>query len=82
MDTSNSGQVRVSCTFWSERRMMVVGGEVVANYRDNLFDVCWSETDPQLVTTAAGDGWIQMWNLDSSNQHALPRVPHTTRLGA
>jgi hypothetical protein len=52
-------------------------GEVmVADYRDNLFDVCWSETDPQLVTTAAGDGWIQVWNLDSS-KHAFPRVTTT-----
>jgi hypothetical protein len=36
---------------------------LVADYRDNLLDICWSESDPNILATAAGDGFAQVWNL-------------------
>lgn len=30
---------------------------------DGLFDVVWSETNPDLVVTASGDCSLQLWNL-------------------
>jgi peroxin-7 len=38
--------VEVACTQWS----------------DGLFDVAWSETDPNIVVSASGDGGLQLWN--------------------
>lgn len=39
--------------------------QLVADYRDNLLDICWCESDPNVLTTAAGDGFVQVWNLSS-----------------
>uniref|UniRef100_H2YS78 Peroxin-7 n=1 Tax=Ciona savignyi TaxID=51511 RepID=H2YS78_CIOSA len=38
---------------------------VVQNCRwsDGLFDLCWSELDPDICVTAGGDGAIQVWNV-------------------
>jgi len=41
------------------------------DYRDNFFDMCWSETDPNILATSAGDGFVQVWNLGSK----YPKVP-------
>ncbi|XP_065212889.1 peroxisomal targeting signal 2 receptor isoform X1 [Planococcus citri] len=37
---------------------------------DGLFDVVWSECDPDVVVTASGDGTLQLWNLRTN-----PQVP-------
>ncbi|KAL1139094.1 hypothetical protein AAG570_009155 [Ranatra chinensis] len=34
-------------------------------WQDGLFDVVWSETDPNIVVTASGDGILHIWNLNS-----------------
>lgn len=34
-------------------------------YRDNFLDVSWSEVDPNVFVSSAGDGWLQVWNLSS-----------------
>jgi len=44
---------------------------MVSDYRDNLLDICWSETDPNVLSTAAGDGYVQVWNLSTR----FPKVP-------
>lgn len=36
-------------------------------WSDGLFDVVWSEKDPELVVSASGDGGLQLWNLSSEN---------------
>jgi len=43
----DNGLVEVACTQWS----------------DGLFDVAWSETDPNIVVSASGDGGLQLWNV-------------------
>ena len=43
----DSGLVEVACTQWS----------------DGLFDVAWSETDPNIIVSASGDGGLQLWNM-------------------
>jgi peroxin-7 len=43
----DNGLVEVACTQWS----------------DGLFDVAWSETDPNIVVSASGDGGLQLWNI-------------------
>ncbi|KAF4524740.1 hypothetical protein B566_EDAN013808 [Ephemera danica] len=39
---------------------------------DGLFDVVWSEADPNIVVSASGDGTLQLWNL------AAPLAPPQT----
>ena len=34
-------------------------------WTDGLFDVVWSEVDPNTVVSASGDGGLQLWNLNS-----------------
>uniref|UniRef100_H2XZN8 Peroxin-7 n=1 Tax=Ciona intestinalis TaxID=7719 RepID=H2XZN8_CIOIN len=33
------------------------------NWVDGLFDLAWSEIDPDICVTAGGDGAIQIWNV-------------------
>lgn len=39
----------------------------VANskWRDGLFDITWSECDPNVVVAASGDGTLQLWHLEN-----------------
>lgn len=32
-------------------------------WQDGLFDVVWSESEPDVVVTASGDGILQIWNI-------------------
>jgi len=41
------------------------------DYKDNIFDLSFSDKDPNLLTTASGDGWLQIWNLGNK----YPKVP-------
>lgn len=34
-----------------------------SQWPDGLFDVVWSEADPNIVVTASGDGVLQLWNI-------------------
>jgi len=34
------------------------------HWDDGIFDVAWSEDNPNLVVGASGDGSLQMWNLE------------------
>jgi WD40 repeat protein len=42
------------------------------DHRDNLFDVCWSEKDPNIMATAGGDGFVQVWNLGNKYPKVRP----------
>lgn len=39
--------------------------ETVATYEwsDGLFDVIWSEGNPDIVVSGSGDGYVQVWDL-------------------
>jgi len=58
----DNGLVEVACTQWS----------------DGLFDVAWSETDPNIVVSASGDGGLQLWNM-SCPQVVECRIPVCNR---
>lgn len=34
-------------------------------WQDGLFDVVWSETDPNLLVAASGDGIIHIWDISA-----------------
>ncbi|GFR15632.1 peroxisomal targeting signal 2 receptor [Trichonephila clavata] len=36
------------------------------DYTDGLFDLSWSEINPQVIVTSCGDGSIQIWDLNFS----------------
>ncbi|KFM57129.1 Peroxisomal targeting signal 2 receptor, partial [Stegodyphus mimosarum] len=38
----------------------------IREWTDGLFDVTWSEVNPQLLVTSCGDGSIQLWDYVSS----------------
>lgn len=41
--------------------------EEVARYewQDGLFDVVWSETNPNILVAASGDGILHIWDVNS-----------------
>ncbi|CAH0555801.1 unnamed protein product [Brassicogethes aeneus] len=38
-----------------------------SQWTDGLFDVVWSENNPDHVVSASGDGGLQLWNLSTPN---------------
>ncbi|XP_059470431.1 peroxisomal targeting signal 2 receptor [Neocloeon triangulifer] len=40
------------------------------NWDDGLFDVAWSEENPEIVISASGDGSLQLWNVGQN----VPRL--------
>ncbi|CAG7725365.1 unnamed protein product [Allacma fusca] len=39
--------------------------------RDNFYDICWSESEPNILASASGEGLIHIWNIGQK----YPRVP-------
>lgn len=33
-------------------------------WEDGIFDIAWSENEPNVIVGASGDGSLQLWNLD------------------
>lgn len=38
--------------------------------RDNVFDVCWCESEPNILASASGEGFVHVWNIGNK----FPRV--------
>lgn len=40
-------------------------------WTDGLFDVVWSEFDPNIIVTTSGDGGLQIWNTGGKFHSSL-----------
>lgn len=47
-----------------------------SQWSDGLFDVVWSESNPNLVVSASGDGGLQLWDLSSPNSPPVTLWEH------
>ncbi|XP_073992365.1 peroxisomal biogenesis factor 7 isoform X2 [Rhodnius prolixus] len=45
-------------------------------WQDGLFDVVWSETDPNLLVAASGDGIIHIWDISAPQNPAQTLKEH------
>lgn len=45
-------------------------------WQDGLFDVVWSETDPNILVAASGDGILHIWDVNNPQVHTVRKISY------